>query len=346
MGSPPPSPPPPPPPGGRCSESGSAPNPRRQLNPEASPFSATPGAGPSHPVEGSPEGICFSIPSDSDEDGDEDDDLHWIPPCTSPKGKSAAVAGRRRSTSPARAPDGFMADARRSGHAPSRSFSPPLVDEEGFRRVVSRRRLREIARRAPPPIRVRRPVPADLVGRCFNCLAFDHVASQCIHPSRCLRCEKVGHVAKNCKRPRFPSFPQRGRGRPVRRADLAADAAVAPNRRGVGRSAASASTASSGSASTGRDYSGPPSVCAASPMDRSSSPDGRRRSPADRSEGFPPPPELPLGHPSRRIASVTRTILRTSELQQEEDALVDTALVVLVLGTRPSLAPYQVRRFL
>ena len=123
----------------------------QQLNPEASPFSATPGAGPSHPIEGLPEGICFSIPSVLDEDGDEDDNLHWIPPCASPKGKSAAVVGRRRSTSPARTPDGFMADAHRSGHAPSRSFYPPLVDEEGFRRVVSRRRLRELLAVRPHP---------------------------------------------------------------------------------------------------------------------------------------------------------------------------------------------------
>ena len=32
------------------------------------------------------------------------------------------------------------------------------------------------------------------------------------------------------------------------------------------------------------------------------------------------------------------------ELQHDEDALVATALVILLVGTRPSFAPYQVRR--
>ena len=254
-------PPPPPPPAPRGGRSGSrsTPEPRRQLNPDAAPFSPSPGAGPSRPVEESPKGICFSIPSDSDEDEDDVEELHWLPPCTSPMGKGAAVVGRRRSASPTRNLDGLMADARRSGRAPPRSSSPPLVDEDGFRRVVSRRRLREDARRARPP-RIRRPVPADLVGRCFNYLAFDHIASQCVHPSRCLQCEQVGQIARNCKRPRFPGASIRGRGRPVRWAAPGVDAAVASNSRGVGRSAASASTASSCSASTGRDYPGPPSI--------------------------------------------------------------------------------------
>ena len=53
-------------------------NSRRRLNPEATPFCPTPEAGPSRPSETSPEGICFSLPSDSDED--EEDDLYWIPP--------------------------------------------------------------------------------------------------------------------------------------------------------------------------------------------------------------------------------------------------------------------------
>jgi len=43
---------------------------------------------------------------------------------------------------------------------------------------------------------------------------------------------------------------------------------------------------------------------------------------------------------------VVRTIPRSEELQREEDALAANALVVLVVGTRPSFAPYQVRRFI
>jgi len=233
-----------------------------------------------------------------------------------------------------------MADARRAprrrppppvGETDAQLYAAPLVDAEGFQLVVNKHRLRSELRqpRRPP---ARRPVPADLIGRCFNCLAFDHVASRCSFPSRCLRCDEVGHVAKNCKRPR-PVRGLRGRGRPVRRVH-SSDAAAATRSRGVGRSAASASTASSGSASTGRPYSLPPSICAASPV-------GRPRSPSP-----PPVPVLPRGHPSRRPSMVVRTIPRSEELQREEDALAANALVVLVVGTRPSFAPYQVRRFI
>jgi hypothetical protein len=60
------------------------------------------------------------------------------------------------------------------------------------------------------PAPVRRPVPADLVGRCFNYLSYDHVAARCPNPSRCLRCEGVGHSAKNSKRARRGPAPARG----------------------------------------------------------------------------------------------------------------------------------------
>ncbi|KAG2556278.1 hypothetical protein PVAP13_8NG073700 [Panicum virgatum] len=236
-----------------------------------------------------------------------------------------------------------MADARRPRResnpvvsGPQSRFTPPM-DEEGFCTVVNKRRLRAALRPPPRPNR-RRPVPADLVGRCFNCLSYDHVASQCTRPSRCLRC-KEGHVAKNCKRRRYPGQPLRGRGRPVLRAGPGGDAAAAAHSRGIGRSAASASTASSGSASTGRPYSGPPSICAASPERRETSPPGRADSP-------PFVPEMPKGHPSRRPPLVVHTVPRTESLQIEEDRLASNALVVLVVGTRPSLAPYQVRRFI
>ncbi|KAG2649711.1 hypothetical protein PVAP13_1NG128738 [Panicum virgatum] len=216
-----------------------------------------------------------------------------------------------------------MADARRSSSVaapPSQMRGDPLVDADGFRTVVYKRRARGDTRL---PRRPRRPVPADLVGRCFNCLATDHVASCCTQPSRCLRCEQVGHVARNCKRPRFPG-PPRGRGCPTRRFVPAADVTAAANIRSRCHSAASASTASSGSASTGCAYSGPPSICAASPVGRSPSPEAHTWS------------DFPQGHPSRRPQLVTRTIPRTAELQQAEDSLATTALVVLVVGTRPS----------
>nr|TKV93315.1 hypothetical protein SEVIR_9G218200v2 [Setaria viridis] len=61
-----------------------------------------------------------------------------------------------------------------------------------------RRRERPFAR--PPP----HPVPIDLVRRCFNCLATDHVAAACRNPSRCLRCRQEGHRSCHCRRGRSP----------------------------------------------------------------------------------------------------------------------------------------------
>lgn len=66
---------------------------------------------------------------------------------------------------------------------PCFSLGPSAEVEEGC--VEVRRRERRHARQPRPPPR---PVPADLVGRCFNCLARDHVATVCRNPSRCLRC--------------------------------------------------------------------------------------------------------------------------------------------------------------
>ena len=143
---------------------------------------------------------------------------------------------------------------------------------------------------------------------------------------------------------RGPLAP-RGRGRPARRVGHSTDAAAASHYRGQGHSAASASTASSGPASTGRAYSGPSSICAASPAGRSPSPAGHAPSPGTRPDS-PDTAPFPRGHPSRRPAIVSRTVPRTADLQHEEDALAATALVVLVVGTRPSFAPHQVRRFI
>ncbi|RLN18922.1 hypothetical protein C2845_PM02G17040 [Panicum miliaceum] len=51
------------------------------------------------------------------------------------------------------------------------------------------------------------------------------------------------------------------------------------------------------------------------------------------------------GHPSRSPPLAVPTIPHSAGLQHDEDALAATALVVLIVGTHPSLAPYQVRHF-
>jgi hypothetical protein len=52
---------------------------------------------------------------------------------------------------------------------------------------------------APCPSNQRRPVPADLVGRCCNCLRPDHVAAACPNTARCLRYHHEGHHAQVCQ---------------------------------------------------------------------------------------------------------------------------------------------------
>lgn len=67
----------------------------------------------------------------------------------------------------------------------------------------STRRHREVRNRRP-----RRPVPADLRGRCFNCFAVDHRAFQCKSRPRCFTCKLLGHRSVAC--------PRRGGGAPRR----------------------------------------------------------------------------------------------------------------------------------
>lgn len=130
-----------------------------------------------------------------------------------------------------RAGSWWMRDGRtRSRFSPVlRCVGTPSSMRMGFARSSTGVAL-GMLRTPPPPRRPRRPVPTDLMGRCFNCLATDHVAARCTQPSRCLRCEQVGHEAKNCKRPRFPG-PLRGRGRPTQRFVPGSDVAAAANTR-------------------------------------------------------------------------------------------------------------------
>ena len=86
----------------------------RSPNPEAPLFTPSPGSGPSRPHGGSPNGLCFNVPTDSVED--EEELLLWSTPRPSVKGKEVAVEARRPPPPRPSGCDasGFMADARRS----------------------------------------------------------------------------------------------------------------------------------------------------------------------------------------------------------------------------------------
>ena len=82
-------------------------------------------------------------------------------------------------------------------------FSPP----DGWREVLPLRTDdngadtgRHHARQPPP----RRPLPAELSGRCLNCLSYKHRRADCRLQTRCLRCLELRHLARDCKQPRSP----------------------------------------------------------------------------------------------------------------------------------------------
>jgi hypothetical protein len=61
----------------------------------------------------------------------------------------------------------------------------PIINADGFQTVESRRRQRWPGNAAP---KRHRPVPPELVGHCFNCLAHDQIAAECRSSLRCFRC--------------------------------------------------------------------------------------------------------------------------------------------------------------
>lgn len=96
-------------------------------------------------------------------------------------------------------------------HPARKSVEP---DADGFRQVQSRRRWRRVA--VP-----RHPVPAALVGKCFNCLATDHVRADCTFPSRFFNCEREGHHERDCPLPPVTGRPEGKCGRsPARTSSL------------------------------------------------------------------------------------------------------------------------------
>ena len=65
----------------------------------------------------------------------------------------------------------------------------------GWVKFVSRGERRRRRREARPP---RRQVPADLVGKCFNCFSAGHTAALCRQRTRCFRCRSPGHRSYVC----------------------------------------------------------------------------------------------------------------------------------------------------
>ncbi|TVU25176.1 hypothetical protein EJB05_27661, partial [Eragrostis curvula] len=85
-------------------------------------------------------------------------------------------------------------------HVPKQTQQGP--DAEGWTKVESRSTRRS---RACHVRGLRRPVPADLRGKCFNCFSPNHRAFFCRSSPRCFCCQAVGHRSYVC--------PARGNGK-------------------------------------------------------------------------------------------------------------------------------------
>lgn len=76
-------------------------------------------------------------------------------------------------------------------HPPRMSVEP---DTKGFKMVQSWRCWRHATES-------RRPMPVNLVGKCFNCLSDKHVKADCMSLVRCFNCLDNGHQACDCPLP-------------------------------------------------------------------------------------------------------------------------------------------------
>ncbi|CAN6357250.1 unnamed protein product [Urochloa humidicola] len=87
--------------------------------------------------------------------------------------------------------------------------SAPNAD--GWQEILPRQKMGHVAALAvprcdPKQLPQAQKTPAELHGRCLNCLSYSHRVAICRMPRRCLRCHGFRHLAKDCKRPR----PARG----------------------------------------------------------------------------------------------------------------------------------------
>lgn len=65
---------------------------------------------------------------------------------------------------------------------------------------------------APGQPAAERHLPAELHGRCLNCLSYSHRVGTYRLPRRCIRCHRFRHLAKDCKRPKVENMTAGGRG--------------------------------------------------------------------------------------------------------------------------------------
>jgi hypothetical protein len=79
-------------------------------------------------------------------------------------------------------------------------------NSDGWWEILHRQEVRPAAvsaeRQLPP---AQKKIPAELHGRCFNCLSYSHRVATCRLPRRCLRCRGFGHIARRCLWPRRPA---------------------------------------------------------------------------------------------------------------------------------------------
>lgn len=111
--------------------------------------------------------------------------------------QGSAAAGRSippaaGAAAPRAAPRIILRD---DGRGKARAARAP--DEEGWTKMESRRGRLERTRLER---RLRRPVPVDLRGKCFNCFSPSHRAASCRSRTRCFRCRGLGHRSSDCRR--------------------------------------------------------------------------------------------------------------------------------------------------
>ncbi|CAL4896611.1 unnamed protein product [Urochloa decumbens] len=124
------------------------------------------------------------------------------------QGTSAEAGGQSKSD------EGFEAVKKPYWWRRERQGAGRRIEGGGERRVPAKQRL--CPRISPPPSELLLLLRSKAVGRCFRCLAFDHLVAHCREPPRCLLCSKMGHRARYCPSTRrVPGRPGQGSSQAV-----------------------------------------------------------------------------------------------------------------------------------